>query len=360
MIKKRIKQILALIQDIGFFIYLKYFHSPKVNENKKIFISFKNPNLYHRYFYNLVKTLQLGGYSVFYPMSFSRFRNLRTGDPYLALLFKENDLLIIKNTKKNSSFVELKDEMFSADYYKTFFEDSNVEKNSYHIPMSFHPNMYAENLWDEPLAERNERVDAIFTFGNFDRRVYKTIDQYPFKVLNRADLIEFFSKKQDFISIDNQESLNDLLRNGCDTKFIFVEKSNFQIPMKEVRKYLSNFRYFLCVPGVFAPLSHNFIEAMSAGCVPIIEKNYAETIYPPLENGINAIIFEDLLDLDNILTNQLFKKSNEERKNLEENAKIYYNNFLHPKSAGKNILDNIEKHPIYLNASERSVKLIKK
>lgn len=358
--KKRIMQIIALVNDFGTFIFLKYFHSPSINENKQIFLNFRNPNLYHRYFYNLVKTLQLGGYSLFYPMSFSRFRNLRTGDPYLALLFQENDLLIIKNIKDKSEFLELNDEMFSADYYKTLFEDDNLEQNAYHIPMSFHPYMYANNLWNKSLSPRERKINSIFAFGNFDRKVYKTIDQYPFNVLNRADLIDYFSKKKNFISVGNKLELDVLIREKTEEKFIFAEKSTFQIPLEEVREYLASFSYFLCCPGVFAPLSHNFIEAMSTGCVPVIEKGYAETIYPKLENGRNAIIFEDLEDLENIINNQLFKKSREEILILAENVKVYYEAFLHPKSVAKNIIKNIEKHPIYLNASERSVKLIKK
>jgi hypothetical protein len=277
--------------------------------------------------------LKIGGYTIYFPMNWAQFRNLRNGDVYLALMFKEKDFLIIKNIQKEESFIEFSDEMFSADYYKTYFQDQNLEQNSFHIPMSFHPYMYSNNLWNQPLQNCENRINSLFTFGNFDRDAYKTIDLYPFKVINRATLIEYFAKKESFISVKNQEELETLLENKIEKKCIFVEKYKYQIPMEKVREYLSQFRYFLCCPGVFAPLSHNFIEAMSAGIIPVIEKKYAETIYPALENNKNAIIFENLVDLENIIENQLFNKTKEEIMHLEKNVEIYYNEFLHPKNA---------------------------
>lgn len=355
---KRWKQIIALVKDLSLFIFLKYFHSPKINEEKKIFINFENPNLYHRYFYNLLKTLKIGGYTLYYPMSWHQFRNLRNGDVYLALMFLEKDFLIIQKPVIDKNFIELSDDMFSADYYKTLFQDQNIENNSFHIPMSFHPYMYFNNLWDQTLKNKGPRINSLYTFGNFDKEAYKTIDQYPFGVNSRTNLLEFFIRNENFISVKNKVDLEKLIENKIENKLIFAEKYNYQIPMEKVRDYLSQFRYFLCCPGVFAPLSHNFIEAISAGAIPVIEKKYADTIYPPLENNTNAIIFEDLVDLENIIENQLFNKTKEEMLRLEENIKMYYNAFLHPKSAAENIIKNITKRTIYLNASERSAKLI--
>lgn len=110
MIIKRLTQLIALFKDLFLFLFLKYFHAPMINEEKKIYVNFENPNLYHRYFYNLLKTLKIGGYTIYYPMSWSKFRNLRNGDIYLALMFKEKDFLIIKNTPKDESFTELSDD----------------------------------------------------------------------------------------------------------------------------------------------------------------------------------------------------------------------------------------------------------
>lgn len=249
--------------------------------------------------------------------------------------------------------------MFSAHYYKTLFHDEKNEKSFFHVPMSFHPYMYSDNLWNQPVENEEQKINSIFTFGNFDFVAYKTIDQYPFEVISRTALKTHFKTKENFISVDSKKELLQLIDHRVEKKIIFVKKDNYQIPMENLRKRLSKFRYFLCCPGVFAPLSHNFIEAMSVGIVPIIQKKYAEVIYPALENNKNAIIFEDLDDLDQILKT-IFDKNKEECALLEKNVKIYYNTYLCPEAAAKNIIKNLHKRRIFLNASERSAKLLKK
>lgn len=305
---KKLKQIQVLIVDIFDYIARKYFVKTKLSD-KVVFVEMNNPNLYHRYFYNLLKTLQIGGYQIVYPMNFSKFRNLKNGDIYLALILKENREIIIKNLPRNKNFITLKDEQFSADYYKTYFEDDNIEQNSFHIPMSFHPYMYLNNLWEQPINNGLEKINAVFCFGNFDRVVYREIHKSPFEIINRADLIENLSKQDHFISLKSRAELDNIIQRKEQKKLIFVEKYNFQIPISEVRKVLSQFRFFLCCPGVFAPLSHNFVEAVSTGAIPIIQDSYAKILYPNLEHLKNAIIFKDLQDLHAMIDEKIFNLS---------------------------------------------------
>lgn len=338
---------------------MKFLFCQKPSDARTILVDFKNPNLYHRYYYNLLKTFSLAGYHVQYPMSFGRFRNLRNGDIYMALLFKEKGLIDIRKKTRNNPVAVLKDEMFSADYYKTYFADCNKEKNSYHVPMSFHPYMYHYGYWNRPLPPVGRSKNALFAFGNFDRTAYKKIHKAPFNIIDRADLIDYLSSKSNFISAKSGEHLTNLIEADINGQIVFVEKCNFEIPAERVREHLSKFRYFLCCPGVFAPLSHNFVEALSTGTVPVIQKTYADLIYPPLQHNKNAIIFNDFKDLEKLLEENLFKKTDNEFLIMEEEVSRYYTTYLHPKAATENILANLHKTPIYLNASERSVTLMK-
>lgn len=356
---RRFSQLLTLFRDVFMFLKLRYLHPYKAPADKTILVDFKYPNLYHRYFYNLLKTFRIAGYYVHYPMSFSKFRNLRNGDIYIALLFKEKGLIDIRNKKVKHHIAILNDEMFSADYYKTYFVDQNAEMNSYHVPMSFHPYMYHYGHWNRPLPPVGRRKNAVFAFGNFDRTAYKKIHRAPFHIINRADLIDFLGTKPNFISAKSREYLTNLIKEDIDGRIVFAEKCHFEIQGEKVREYLSHFRYFLCCPGVFAPLSHNFVEALSAGCVPVIQKTYADLIYPPLQQNRNAIIFEDINDLDILLKEDLFKKTDSEFLKMEQEVSRYYAAYIHPKAAAGNILKNLHKTPVYLNASERSVALIK-
>lgn len=356
MIIKRFNQIITLLKDILLFVRMKFLDANPTTD-RVVFVDFENPNLYHRYFYNLLTTFKLAGYEIIYPMSFSKFRNLRNGDAYLALLFKEKGFLSIKNTASKANYITLKNDQFSANYYQRYFEQDNQQINSFHVPMSFHPYMYSKNLWNIPIEE-SVRMNAIFTFGNFDREAYKEIHKAPFKIINRAELIESFSKQEGFISVKNKDELNGLVTENKNHQFIFVEKENAPIPMENVREYLSKFRYFLCCPGVFAPLSHNFVEALSVGTVPIIQQSYADLIYPKLQHQINAFIFRDWNHLLELINTEIFKISDQEYAEMNKKVQKYYDGYLHPKSVAENIIKHLEIDTIFLNASERSVKLI--
>lgn len=358
MVIKRTQQVITLFIDFFLFLKMKLLPGQKADD-KVIFVDFENPNLYHRYFYNLLKTFKIAGYKIIYPMNFSKFRNLRNGDVYLALMFQEKGFLNIKNTIPKENYIVLKDDLFSADYYKRYFINENQKLDTFHVPMSFHPYMYHKNLWQLPI-EKHKRINAIYSFGNFDRDAYKAIHKAPFDIINRAELIESFATQDGFISINTKAELHELINNNSNYRYVFVEKDNCQIRMENLRIHLAKFRYFLCCPGVFAPLSHNFTEALSVGTVPIIQKSYADLIYPKLEHKKNAFIFNDWEDLLRLTDKVIFNLEDEEYAEMHQNAQKYYDDFLHPKSVAKNIINNINHSKIFLNASERSVKRIQK
>lgn len=361
MIKNKIRQIWILLKDLHLYTKMKYFSTPLEEKEKVVYINITFPQLYHRYFYALIKTLKIGGYKIIYPLNFFQFRNLRNGDAYIALLFKENNLLDIRSKNIKNHYIVLDDNMLSANYYKTYFEENNNYDDHFHIPMSFHPYMYSKNLWCEDIRERDIlRNNSVFCFGNFDEEAYKKVHQSKFKIVDRRALLEFFSKKENFISVQSRLHLEEITVHNTPKNFVFVEKQNYQIPMENIRYYLSKFRYFLCCPGVFAPLSHNFVESVSVGCIPIIQKSYADTIYPPLEHKKNAFIFNDLKDLEKMIENLIFSITDEEYLKMKHNIQSYYTNHLHPKAVAQNIIDNLHKTPIFVNASERSIAFHKK
>lgn len=358
MIKKRFSQMATLLKDAAEFIMLKLSPAPVLGE-KVLLVDFKNPNLYHRFFYLLLKFYNISGYQIIYPMTFSKFRNLRNGDPYLALILKEENFLSIKDIKQKSNFVKITDEQFSADYFTNYFSESNLEKNALHIPMSFHPLMYHKNLWNNNVPKNKNRINSIFCYGNFDNKAYLEIERTGFKVINRRKLYEFFKEQAKFHLIKNQENLNQILSEKPIGKYIFAEKYVYPLPMEDVQRTLSKFRFFLCCPGVVMPLCHNVIEAMSVGTVPIIQREYAQVMYPQLENGKNAIIFENIDDLKDILNNKLFNTSESDFKIMSDHVFQYYQDFLSPESVVENINCNLKSDAtIYLNAEHRSIKFL--
>lgn len=91
--------------------------------------------------------------------------------------------------------------------------------------------------------------------------------------------------------------------------------------------YLFNSDFFVACPGVNMPLSHNLIEAMYAGCIPIIP--YASWLAPALKNGDNCLIFCDREGLIQCIKKAL-SMSYVELMAMRKAVQRYYSSHLHP------------------------------
>lgn len=352
MIKKKANQAVVLIKD--YIAYFKIKNKNLVENEKNLYVNFENPQLYHRFFYLLLKFYKINGYNIYYPLNFSKFRNLRNKDQYLALIVKEKKFLSL-NKRVPENCIELNDEMFSTDYFSHYFEKDNIREDSFHVPMSFHPLMYHRNIWNIKISSPKERYNALLCYGNFDVKAYSEIKKTYFKVASRVELIEFFSQKLGFAHASTKEEITLGFKNW-DKKYVFITKDQFQIKMNDVREILSYFNFYLCCPGVVMPLCHNIVEAMSVGTIPIIEKEYAEVMYPNLEHKKNAIIFNDLNDLEKTLA-EIFNLPQIDIELIRRNVLLYYEKFLSPQGMIKNLNHSIiENKKIYLQAEHRSVK----
>lgn len=357
MIRKKIDQVKKLLSDFVAFRKLKSYTPQETGKN--LFVNFENPQLYHRFFYLLLKFYKISGYNIYYPMSFSKFRNLRNKDQYLAFTVKEKNFLIADRNKIPADFTEINDGMFSPDYFDHYFNRNNEISSVFHIPMSFHPLMYHTAIWDNSVNTDRERLNSIFCYGNFDEKAYSEIKRTDFRVVPRTEILSFFKQKKQFAPIKSKDRII-AADSDLNEKFVFAIKEDFQVEMKDIRELLSYFNFYLCCPGVVMPLCHNVVEAMSVGTIPLIEKEYAQVMYPNLQNGVNAVIFDDLNHLNQILEDEIFNLSEEEILSLKKNVLQYYHMHLTPESVVKNINKSIhDKKLIYLQAEHRSVKFKK-
>ncbi|NJO00632.1 MAG: hypothetical protein HC880_02130 [Bacteroidia bacterium] len=106
------------------------------------------------------------------------------------------------------------------------------------------------------------------------------------------------------------------------------------------------------------PLSHNVIEAMAVGTIPILE--YPEHFHPPLEHGVNAIIFQGKDDLVNKVR-EVLQLSAERIAILRKNVVDYYQQNL----IGSAFIEKIENHSAphlcaYMYVTELSVQAFNK
>jgi len=119
-------------------------------------------------------------------------------------------------------------------------------------------------------------------------------------------------------------------------------------------KLLEQTNFFLASSGVIMPHSHNVIEAMAAGCIPLIE--YGDWFTPPLEHNVNAIVFDGSEDLVNKIKYILMLTEIDIVK-LRQGVLDYYENNLTSKSVINKVLGR-EYSELYLNSEVYSVGLM--
>ncbi|TVR37609.1 MAG: hypothetical protein EA392_12300 [Cryomorphaceae bacterium] len=100
--------------------------------------------------------------------------------------------------------------------------------------------------------------------------------------------------------------------------------------------FLFNSDFFVACPGVNMPLSHNLIEAMYAGCIPILP--YASWLYPALKDGENCLTFSGRESLIQCIQKALSMPDGE-LKAMRQAVQQYYSDHLHPDGVRKIIMD---------------------
>lgn len=324
---------------------------PIKNTSKSVLIIFgRNP--FQRTLYTLVKYFQIQGYTIVVQPDRYFFSSLKN-DPYGSWLISDGVLTLAENPAKIDlilSFRSQKGLTISDDYFSTL--NSGL---GYHIPMTQHPIYYKDGNWNEAY-EGKTRFQSVFIAGNFLERRYKRIDkEQTFKVINRVKLMKYLHDKPYSVTPDTRAEFDGSLVDG---KLYMINTEVFSIPSIELRSILSSFSFFLAAPGVSVPFSHNVIEAMSVGCIPVIERSYAELFAPPLVHGQTALIFDALDSLNRVITDA-FKLDPPMATQMRDQVQNYYQAHLTPDAVVSKIV-NERPSELYLLSYTSSSGLYKK
>lgn len=334
----------------------------EVIQNKEIEIYYDDPADFHRYFYTFVKFLSLSGYTIYLPeFSFEFFKekvyqkNLESWN-YYNLIYKEGLVVFEKKAKKRSKAICIKKDQLDANFFKPYFLPKSEEY--IHIPMSMHPQFYHLNLWNQALDFSKARKKSVFMVGNFTREHYSGFEKTPFKQPSRVQVVDYLKDKNLIAPVSNTDELNEFLKSEDDQKCIILDSKKTPVHINELRQTLSQFFFYIVLPGVIMPFSHNVIECLSTGTIPIIHENYAQLFTPELEHMKTAIIFKDLEDLA-IKLEEAYSMDDQTLNGMTSNILAYYNNYLTPQK----VVELIESNPnkkIYLQAEHLSVRLLEK
>ena len=234
------------------------------------------------------------------------------------------------------------------------------------MPYFMHPSVYHKGLHKKVSSTRNSppvtsyppqrrRRFRIGFFGTHDPEFYSK--HYHFPGMNRTEILNvFLSKFADQIQIleGSPDSWPDAQivvamdeRGGDRIGKSFLSQADYFEAMRECD-------FVLSPPGICTPLSHNLIEAMFCGAIPIT--NAGVFMARPLEGGSNCLEFFKPADFFEAIEKALSMTYNEIWE-LRLGAFDYYWHFLKPLSFG-NLLKTYDGKHLFVNGEEKSVPFV--
>jgi hypothetical protein len=149
------------------------------------------------------------------------------------------------------------------------------------LPIGQHPLMYIDNRWNSHIDMTRERSRVPVFAGNLDPAIYGAA--------------EFASLLRCYWGVTPRHEqaavIDPALATISDARSAMVARTDW-------RNLLQDSAFFLALPGCQMPHAHNLTEAMSAGCIPIIQRGYADCLEPKLEDGVDALVYEGLHDVN--------------------------------------------------------------
>ena len=233
-----------------------------------------------------------------------------------------------------------------------FFTPGRTESR---MPYFMHPSVYHAGLHRLPPPPPGKvRPVKIGFFGTRDATFYT--ENFHFPMMNREQILscllgEFGEKITKGLppvsSWERQDIVTVIDARGGDRD----RQAKTFLPQREYLHALRASDFFLSPPGVSMPLSHNLVEGMAAGSIPIL--NSWEYLDPHLTHGLNCLTFTDEAGLksvvDDVLAMSVYKIQE-----MRCNVIKYYKAHLEPKKWISSIIIKGAKK-ILVNAEELSI-----
>jgi hypothetical protein len=215
------------------------------------------------------------------------------------------------------------------------YYSSPLEKSRIFAPYFAHPEFYKAGLHNIVSGMRQrERNIRIFFAGTISIRAYS--EKFMFPILTRDKVLSHvFNMFRGSIKTEliEPESRPIIIVSTTDTRDLVAKH---KLSLGEYIETMSRAHFFICPPGWLMPHSHNLIEAMSVGTIPIT--NYHSYMRPSLTPGTNCLAFSTVEKLEEIIDHAL-RMPVEEIQHLRQGVISYYEKYLEPESFGKRLME---------------------
>jgi len=204
-------------------------------------------------------------------------------------------------------------------------------------------------------AAKQRRRFRIGFFGTHDREFYTK--HYHFPGMNRFEILEAFLQKYGNL----MTHLRGFPRHWdpCEIAVSIDERGGDRrgktfLSQDHYLEALCECDFVLSPPGICTPLSHNLIEAMFCGAIPIT--NAGLFMSEPLADGRNCLEFSNAAGFSDAMENA-FAITDSKLLELRLAAFDYYRRFLNP-VAFANSLEMFGQGQLLVNAEEKSVPFV--
>jgi len=269
-------------------------------------------------------------------------RHLRTcldTRSYLQVLWRSrrtvgpNTITIVEDVDEASS--DARYIRVSDDYY-----GRNVTGDSAYYPYMMHPWVYSRG-WHRRVAalRRTPRCFRLFFSGVVNEGY---VERFDFPMMTRPAIVECVLEtfRSDACVVSSRSDLAALRRTDRPIVLIVFRgdvtptASNHLLSRESYLRMLARSRFALCPPGVFMPHSHNLVEAMAVGTIPLI--NYPEFCRPELTDGETCLAFSTPDELCDAVRRAL-NVSSEQAQAMTGAVTRYYDEELSPDGTARKL-----------------------
>ena len=219
-----------------------------------------------------------------------------------------------------------------------------LRDNELAMPYGMHPDVYNSNQ-DLSLTElrQRERSWQLFFGGYRQQKAYKEHSYFPYlKTVNRHRVVETARQMFEGNILDIESEV--AFENSLDAEFggfVFVDSEKFRIPGDQWLSTLSRSTFFLAAPGTTYPMSHNCIESLAVGTIPVLE--YPQVFRPALQDGVNCIVYRGLSEFAKI-KDRLAALSLQDIARMRTAAANYYDQHLSGEALVQKLLEADSSH----------------
>jgi hypothetical protein len=229
-------------------------------------------------------------------------------------------------------------------------------------PYFMHPSVYHRGLHKRrspstalDSAAKQRRRFRIGFFGTHDREFYTK--HYHFPGMNRFEILEVFLQRfgnrmkrlrgfpRDWDPCEMAVSIDG--RGGDRRGKTFLSQDHYLEALRECD-------FVLSPPGWCMPVSHNLVEAIFCGAIPIT--NGGAFMAEPLADGINSLEFQNVEGLVAVIERALAMDECEVVR-MRDTVRDYYDQFLDPKAFAEAFV-HTKSRRILVNAEENSAPLV--